>query len=408
MSPRGGDQWSVQGFLDVVVGILRHLAHLLAALVPHVAGFMLHAVDIVRRGFGGRCHHILGHAAEGPGKAQILAGIILQKIAQPFLLHADQAGKALAALQLVHCRAVALQAQVGEAQAFLLGELGHFLNQDALIFARLGQGFTELRDGLGGAGLGGIGLGLGGVHGGNSLGLCAAIKSGKQPAGASFAAGQKLFVTRRWCLADSFAIPLGHPGGPGSLRKSGPFPPNCPIPVRRLPKRAISFAAGGGRRYNPGPQGGFLLSLPPRVSKGVCMGTQVSADYRPSENEPFMNERQREYFRRKLNLWKDEILKESRETIQNLQAETVPHADLADRASTEAERQLELRTRDRQRKLIAKIDAALRRIEDGSYGFCEETGEPISLKRLDARPIATLSIEAQERHERREKVYRDD
>jgi DnaK suppressor protein len=108
------------------------------------------------------------------------------------------------------------------------------------------------------------------------------------------------------------------------------------------------------------------------------------------------------------NGWKEEILKESRETIQNLQAETVPHADLADRASTEAERQLELRTRDRQRKLIAKIDAALRRIDDGSYGFCEESGEPISLKRLDARPIATLSIEAQERHERREKIYRDD
>jgi DnaK suppressor protein len=106
--------------------------------------------------------------------------------------------------------------------------------------------------------------------------------------------------------------------------------------------------------------------------------------------------------------WKDDILRESRETIQNLQAETTPHADLADRASTEAERQLELRTRDRQRKLIAKIDSALRRIEDGSYGFCEETGEPIALKRLDARPIATLSIEAQERHERREKVYKDD
>ncbi len=103
--------------------------------------------------------------------------------------------------------------------------------------------------------------------------------------------------------------------------------------------------------------------------------------------------------------WKEEILRESRETIQNLQAETTPFADLADRASTEAERQLELRTRDRQRKLIAKIDSALRRLEDGSYGFCEETGEPISLKRLDARPIATLSIEAQERHERREKVY---
>lgn len=121
-----------------------------------------------------------------------------------------------------------------------------------------------------------------------------------------------------------------------------------------------------------------------------------------------MSERQREYFRRKLIVWKDEILRESRETIQNLQVETIAYADLADRASTEAERQLELRTRDRQRKLIAKIDSALRRLEDGSYGFCEETGEPISLKRLDARPIATLSIEAQERHERREKVYRDD
>ncbi|HEY8697095.1 MAG TPA: RNA polymerase-binding protein DksA [Rhizomicrobium sp.] len=138
------------------------------------------------------------------------------------------------------------------------------------------------------------------------------------------------------------------------------------------------------------------------------MGMELPAGYRPSDSEPFMNERQREYFRRKLMGWKEDILRESRETIQNLQAETTPHADLADRASTEAERQLELRTRDRQRKLIAKIDSALRRLEDGSYGFCEESGEPISLKRLDARPIATLSIEAQERHERRERVYRDD
>ena len=138
------------------------------------------------------------------------------------------------------------------------------------------------------------------------------------------------------------------------------------------------------------------------------MANQVSADYRPSDSEPFMNERQREYFRRKLNVWKDEILKESRETIQNLQAETVPHADLADRASTEAERQLELRTRDRQRKLIAKIDSALHRIETGEYGFCEVTGEPISLARLEARPIATMTVEAQERHERNERVSRDD
>jgi DnaK suppressor protein len=138
------------------------------------------------------------------------------------------------------------------------------------------------------------------------------------------------------------------------------------------------------------------------------MGIELPPGYRPTENEAFMNERQREYFRRKLLRWKDDILRESRETIQNLQAETTINADLVDRAATEAERQLELRTRDRQRKLIAKIDAALHRLEDGSYGFCEETGEPISLKRLDARPIATLSLEAQERHERRERVYRDD
>ncbi len=138
------------------------------------------------------------------------------------------------------------------------------------------------------------------------------------------------------------------------------------------------------------------------------MATELPKGYTPSEQEPFMNERQREYFRRKLVGWKEDILRESRETIQNLQSEVTPNADLADRAATEAERQLELRTRDRQRKLIAKIDSALRRLEDGSYGFCEETGEPISLKRLDARPIATLSIEAQERHERKERVYRDD
>ena len=138
------------------------------------------------------------------------------------------------------------------------------------------------------------------------------------------------------------------------------------------------------------------------------MAAELPRGYRPNEEEPFMNDRQREYFRRKLIAWKEDILRESRGTIQNLQSEPTPNSDLADRATTEAERQLELRTRDRQRKLISKIDSALRRLEDGSYGFCEETGEPISLKRLDARPIATLSVEAQERHERRERVYRDD
>ncbi len=131
-------------------------------------------------------------------------------------------------------------------------------------------------------------------------------------------------------------------------------------------------------------------------------------NYSPSDEEPFMNERQREYFRSKLLAWRDDIIAESRETLVALQSENENHADLADRASSETGRSIELRARDRQRKLIAKIDAALRRIDEGTYGYCEETGEPISLRRLDARPIATLSIEAQERHERRERVYRDD
>ena len=134
----------------------------------------------------------------------------------------------------------------------------------------------------------------------------------------------------------------------------------------------------------------------------------LDADYKPSDDEPFMNDRQREYFRGKLLAWKDEILKEAKETLVALQSESENHPDIADRASSETDRAIELRARDRQRKLIAKIDAALQRIDDGTYGYCEETGEPISLKRLDARPIATLSIEAQERHERRERVYRDD
>ncbi len=142
--------------------------------------------------------------------------------------------------------------------------------------------------------------------------------------------------------------------------------------------------------------------------KTMATGIELSDDYRPSEDEPFMNDRQREYFRRKLIAWKEEILNDARGTLQNLQNENEPLPDIADRASTETDRSLELRTRDRQRKLIAKIDAALKRIEDGEYGYCEETGEPISLRRLEARPIATLSIEAQERHERREKVFRDE
>ncbi|GHD10020.1 RNA polymerase-binding protein DksA [Tianweitania populi] len=138
------------------------------------------------------------------------------------------------------------------------------------------------------------------------------------------------------------------------------------------------------------------------------MNALVIDEYVPSEDEPFMNDRQRSYFRAKLVAWKNDILREARETLEILQRENANHPDFADRASSETDRSIELRARDRQRKLISKIDAALFRLDEGTYGFCEETGEPISLKRLDARPIATLSIEAQERHERREKVYRDD
>jgi DnaK suppressor protein len=131
-------------------------------------------------------------------------------------------------------------------------------------------------------------------------------------------------------------------------------------------------------------------------------------NYRPSDKEPFMNERQRDYFRAKLLAWREDILKEAKETLQHLQEENQNHPDIADRASSETDRAIELRARDRQRKLVAKIDEALIRIDDGTYGYCEETGEPISLRRLEARPIATLSVEAQERHERRERIYRDD
>jgi DnaK suppressor protein len=138
------------------------------------------------------------------------------------------------------------------------------------------------------------------------------------------------------------------------------------------------------------------------------MSSAEILDYRPSDDEPFMNPRQRDYFRRKLEGWKEDILRESRETLENLQEESQNHPDMADRASSESDRALELRTRDRQRKLISKIDAALKRLEDGTYGYCEETGDPIGIARLDARPIATLSLEAQEMHERREKVYRDE
>jgi DnaK suppressor protein len=140
-----------------------------------------------------------------------------------------------------------------------------------------------------------------------------------------------------------------------------------------------------------------------RVSEKIDLSKYVLSD-----SDEFMNASQKAYFRAKLVSWRNDILREARETLGHLAEESANHPDLADRASSETDRAIELRARDRQRKLISKIDSALQRIDDGTYGYCEETGEPIGLKRLDARPIATLSIEAQERHERREKVYRDE
>jgi DnaK suppressor protein len=138
------------------------------------------------------------------------------------------------------------------------------------------------------------------------------------------------------------------------------------------------------------------------------MKTRLPANYKPTNDEPFMNSKQREYFRRRLQNWREDLLRESSATLQYLQEESVNAPDIADRASMEAERSVELRTRDRARKLISKIDQALTRIAEGSYGFCVETEEPIGIGRLEARPIATLSLEAQERHERLERTYRDD
>ena len=138
------------------------------------------------------------------------------------------------------------------------------------------------------------------------------------------------------------------------------------------------------------------------------MPPKLPKNYRPSEKEPFMNAKQREYFRQRLLRWRGELLRETSQTLQSLQEDSLQAPDIADRASAETDRAVELRTRDRERKLVQKIDEALNRIDDGEYGYCEETGEPIGLRRLEARPIATLSLEAQERHERMERVYRDE
>jgi len=183
------------------------------------------------------------------------------------------------------------------------------------------------------------------------------------------------------------------------------FPGGGQAAIQRLSGLAPRYISVPARRNSPREKNGKIKM---HGATRVQVTTEKNRNYRPTDKEPFMNERQREHFRNKLLAWKEEILKEARETLQHLQDENQNHPDLADRASSETDRAIELRARDRQRKLIAKIDSALQRIDDGTYGYCEETGEPISLKRLEARPIATLSVEAQERHERRERVYRDE
>jgi DnaK suppressor protein len=184
------------------------------------------------------------------------------------------------------------------------------------------------------------------------------------------------------------------------------------IPAGR--SRAAGAGKSADRNAGAAPEGDtstLLAEAPPAARLGQRVDPSEPAlpeGYRPSDDEPFMNERQRLYFRNKLLAWKEDIVRQTRETLEGLHTASENHADITDRATSETDRALELRARDRQRKLISKINAALARVEDGSYGYCEETGEPIGLRRLEARPIATLSLEAQERHERRERVFRED
>lgn len=219
--------------------------------------------------------------------------------------------------------------------------------------------------------------------------------------------------------AELIRVPPKRPG-PAKTAAGPPKKAAKPHPAITMPQDAAKAPAISSRQSPPMKRHGqhingsspaheaLSAAAPPARRPRKLASQSLPNGYRPSDAEPFMNDHQRLYFRNKLLQWKDDIIKQNRETLQILHDDTLQHADLADRATSEAERALELRARDRQRKLINKIDAALARIEDGSYGYCEETGEPISLKRLDARPIATLSLEAQERHERRERVYRED
>ena len=211
----------------------------------------------------------------------------------------------------------------------------------------------------------------------------------KKPAAAKIKAAKTVAKVAQTKAPTGKAVPVVSKPAPQT-----PSPASAPARTLAAAKQAASKKSEGTNKKMAARVKIADIVLPP--------------GYKPAEREPFMNDMHRAYFRKRLLDWKDEILRQTRETLAILHEDSTQHADLADRATSETDRATELRTRDRQRKLIAKIDAALGRIEDGSYGYCEDTGEPIGLKRLDARPIATLSVEAQERHERREKVYREE
>jgi DnaK suppressor protein len=235
----------------------------------------------------------------------------------------------------------------------------------------------------------------------------APTKSATKTSGQKASGGQKAPATAK-------AAPGKAPAGKAVASKPGSAKPVVVKPVGKAPVSAPAIAAKAmGDKALVDKTRAVTKAAQKQSDKKLVARAKASAivlppDYRPSEDEPFMNEYQRLYFRQKLVTWKEDIIRQTKETLEGLHEDSVQHADLADRATSETDRALELRARDRQRKLISKIDAALARIEDGTYGYCEETGEPIGLKRLDARPIATLSLEAQERHERRERVYRED
>ena len=205
----------------------------------------------------------------------------------------------------------------------------------------------------------------------------------------------------------SKSVANGKLNGHAPAKALKPLPPSSAASNTKSRQLAVSTKSGIEVKTKPAEASPQRASTPMKAK--ASQSTIVLPDnYQPSDAEPFMNAMQRLYFKLKLLSWKEDIVRQTRETLQGMVDDTLQHADLADRATSETDRALELRARDRQRKLIAKIDAALARIEDGTYGYCEETGEPIGLKRLDARPIATMSLEAQERHERRERVHRGD